>query len=361
MKTNEKSLVISDLLGEWYEQNKRILPWRESTDPYIIWVSEIILQQTRVVQGLDYFNRFVRRFPNVASLAVADEDEVLKYWEGLGYYSRARNMHTAAKEIMDRFGGVFPSGYEDVLSLKGIGEYTAAAIVSFAWNQPYPVVDGNVYRVLARVFAEDTPIDSPKGKKLFYALASELMNDKYPARHNQSMMELGALQCVPRNPDCGVCPLKDHCAAFASGKVHLYPVKQNKTKTRNRYLHYFYIIYNGTVLFSRREKEDIWKGLYEFPCIETQEQMDFADLQRTEDFHRLFDRTGQLDIEVELSNIKHVLTHQILFATFYQVRIERMNKTLQSYLQVLPEDMDLYAVPRLLHIYLDKLRGNLSD
>lgn len=359
--TNEKSLVISDLLGLWYEQNRRLLPWRESNDPYIIWVSEIILQQTRVVQGLDYFNRFVCRFPDVTSLAEAEEDEVLKYWEGLGYYSRARNMHTAAKEIMERFGGIFPSEYVDVLSLKGIGEYTAAAIVSFAWNKPYPVVDGNVYRVLARLFAEETPIDSPRGKKLFYAFASELMNDKYPARHNQSMMELGALQCVPRNPDCGICPLKNYCAAFASGKVNLFPVKQNTTKSRNRYFHYFYIIYNGKVLLLRREKQDIWKGLYEFPCIETKEQMDFADLQSTVDFHHLFDQTGRLDINVELLNVKHVLTHQVLFATFYKVRIERMSDSLQNYLQILPKDMDLYAVPRLIHIYLDKLRGNLSD
>lgn len=358
---NGKSLAISDLLGKWYDQNRRLLPWRESTDPYIIWVSEIILQQTRVAQGLDYFNRFICRFPNVVSLAAADEDEVLKYWEGLGYYSRARNMHAAAKEMMDRFDGVFPSRYEDVLSLKGIGEYTAAAIVSFAWNKPYPVVDGNVYRVLARLFAEETPIDNLKGKKLFYALAAELMNSRYPAHHNQAMMELGALQCVPRNPDCGICPLKDHCVAFALGKVDLYPVKQSLKKSRNRYLHYFYIIHHGKLLLSRREKQDIWKGLYEFPNIETKEQMDFENLQSTTDFQRMFDDTGRLDIIPELSNVKHVLTHQVLFATFYKIQIERMNEALQHYLQITSENIDLYAFPRLIHIYLDKLKGNLPD
>lgn len=190
--------LISERLIHWYQINRRILPWRETTDPYIIWISEIILQQTRVAQGLDYFNRFITRFPDVQALAEASEDEVLKYWQGLGYYSRARNLHTAAKTIMQQFGGKFPTDYSEVKSLKGIGDYTAAAIVSFAWNQPYAVVDGNVYRVLSRLFAIETPIDSTQGKKEFAELASALLSHKEAGLHNQAIMELGALQCVPQ-------------------------------------------------------------------------------------------------------------------------------------------------------------------
>ena len=207
MSQIENELETSRLLRDWYRIHKRELPWRESSDPYIIWISEIILQQTRVAQGMDYFLRFTERFPDVASLASAEEDEVLKYWQGLGYYSRARNLHAAAKDIMERFGGIFPERYEDVISLKGIGEYTAAAIVSFVWNQPYPVVDGNVFRVLSRLFAVDTPIDTPKGKKAFTELAGLVMDPRYAGQHNQAIMELGALQCVPQNPDCEACPL----------------------------------------------------------------------------------------------------------------------------------------------------------
>mgnify|MGYP000757618191 FL=1 len=199
----ESELEISRILVEWYETYKRELPWRETRDPYIIWISEIILQQTRVVQGLEYFLRFTERFPDVASLAVAEEDEVLKYWQGLGYYSRARNLHAAAKSIMERFNGVFPENYKEVLSLKGIGEYTAAAIVSFAWNQPCPVVDGNVYRVLSRLFAVDTPIDTTKGKKQFAELAGMILDPKNAGTHNQAIMELGALQCVPQTRTAG--------------------------------------------------------------------------------------------------------------------------------------------------------------
>lgn len=206
---------------------------------------------------------------------------MLKYWQGLGYYSRARNLHAAAKDIMERFDGIFPGRYEDVISLKGIGEYTAAAIVSFVWNQPYPVVDGNVFRVLSRLFAVDTPIDTPRGKKAFTELAGLVMDPRYAGQHNQAIMELGALQCVPQNPDCEACPLKERCAAYGTGDVQTYPVKQKKTKTRDRYFHYLYIIYKGKTWLARRKGKDIWEGLYEFPLIETDKAMDFAELQTT--------------------------------------------------------------------------------
>ena len=208
---------IAATLIHWYAENKRELPWRETTDPYRIWISEIILQQTRVVQGLEYFNRFMLRFPDVRALAEAPGDEVMKYWQGLGYYSRARNLHAAAKEIVEKFGGEFPRNYSDVLTLKGIGEYTAAAICSFAWKLPYAVVDGNVYRVLARIFGIDTPIDSNAGKKVFSGLAAELLDRQHPDLYNQAIMDFGAIQCTPKVPVCLYCPLREKCVALASG------------------------------------------------------------------------------------------------------------------------------------------------
>ena len=358
----KKQLEISYLLRSWYQENKRELPWRNASDPYVIWISEIILQQTRVAQGMDYFYRFMERFPDVASLAQADEDEVLKYWQGLGYYSRARNLHAAAKEIMQRFGGIFPRRYEDVISLKGIGEYTAAAIVSFAWNQPYPVVDGNVFRVLSRLFAVDVPIDTSKGKKTFTELAGYLMDPQHAGEHNQAVMELGALQCVPQHPDCAMCPLNAHCAAYAAGRVADFPVKQHKMKTRNRYFHYFYIQCKGTTWITRRGKKDIWEGLYEFPLIETERPMDFAELQQTAAFRRLFDGAGDLSVSVDLSDVKHVLSHQVLYAAFYRVEIAKENRALRGFLRIPVSDIDRYAVPRLIHLYLERLeRGETKE
>lgn len=361
MLQTERELDISRRLVGWYREHRRHLPWRESDDPYRIWISEIILQQTRVAQGLDYYLRFTARFPDVAALAAAEEDEVLKYWQGLGYYSRARNLHAAAKTIVERFGGRFPSRYEDVRSLKGIGDYTAAAIVSFAWNEPYPVVDGNVYRVLSRLYALDTPIDTGKGKKQFAALAGLLLDRRDPGLHNQAIMELGALQCLPRDPDCTTCPLASSCAAYAAGKVEAYPVKQHKTKTRDRFFHYLHIIYKGNTWLHRREGKDIWKGLYEFPLIETEGPLDFAGLQQTEAFRQLFAGAGPLTITPGPSGVKHVLSHQVLYACFYRIEIEQAAEGLNRYLPVPAEAVEQYAVPRLIHIYLEKSGGNLPE
>ena len=361
MRQIENDLKVSRALIAWYNEYKRDLPWRNTNDPYIIWISEIILQQTRVVQGLEYFRRFVNRFPDVESLAVADEDEVLKYWQGLGYYSRARNLRMAACDIMDRFNGIFPDKYEDVISLKGIGEYTAAAIVSFAWSQPYPVVDGNVFRVLSRLYALEIPIDTTKGKKTFTDLAGLLMDNSKAGLHNQAIMELGALQCIPQNPDCNKCPLVDKCMAFAENKVDSYPVKQSKTKIRDRFFHYFYIIYKGKTWLHRREGKDIWTGLYEFPLIETGHIIDFGELQQTDAFQYLFKDAGKLNISVKLKNVKHVLSHQIIYATFYKVEVESETEALQRYLHISCEDIDKYAVPRLVHIYLEKFGRNLFE
>lgn len=354
-------LFVSRILIDWYESHKRALPWRETTDPYLIWVSEIILQQTRVAQGLDYFLRFTERFPTVQALAEAEEGEVLKYWQGLGYYSRARNLHAAAKQLVERYGGRFPRGYEEVLSLKGIGAYTAAAIVSFAWGMPYPVVDGNVYRVLARLFDLDTPIDSTDGKKQFAELAGRLLDPKRASSYNQAIMEFGALQCVPRHPDCAVCPLVDRCMAYARGRVEELPVKQHKTKIRDRYFHYLYLIYNKETWLRRRPAGDIWEGLYEFPLIETEGPMDLANLSQTATYRRWLGKAGELRFFRPLTGVKHVLSHQVLHTSFYGIELERAPEGLEDYLRIPLSEFERYAIPRLIHIYMEKMGGNLSE
>lgn len=352
--------MISGKLRAWYQINKRNLPWRESTDPYIIWISEIMLQQTRVAQGYDYFIRFTERFPNVRSLAEAPEDEVLKYWEGLGYYSRARNLHAAAQRIMTDFGGCFPNQYEDILALKGIGEYTAAAIVSFVWNRPYAVVDGNVYRVLSRIFGIDTPIDTNKGKKEFYELATHIMDAAHAGEHNQAVMEFGALHCVPRNPDCVACIFSDSCVAHASNSVNSLPFKQGKTKVRSRYLHYFHILHEHDTYLRKRPAGDIWQGLYEFPLIETVSPTDFSELAQYSAFRELFRGTDEPEVCQVVSGIKHQLSHQTLHVSFYQIRIQKSSKALSAYRRIPSENLSDYAIPRLLHIYFEKTEGKLS-
>ncbi|MDR1222309.1 MAG: A/G-specific adenine glycosylase [Tannerella sp.] len=342
----------SKILREWYRKNERDLPWRHTKDPYLIWISEIILQQTRVAQGLDYYMRFVARFPDVRSLAEAEQQDVLKCWQGLGYYSRARNLHEAAKDIMSRYHGIFPGQYKEILTLKGIGDYTAAAIASFVWNRPYPVVDGNVYRVLGRLYAVTAPIDTGEGKKKYLELATLLMPPDQAGMHNQAMMEFGALQCVPQNPDCKQCPLSDSCLGYASGNPQQYPVKQNKTKTRDRYLNYFFTVYDSHTYLRRRAGKDIWEGLYEFPMIETAASMDFLELKDEKTFNRLFRGTGEPAISVVTNDVKHVLSHQILHATFYRVEIQKENAALKKYLKIPLSALDEYPFPRLIDSFL---------
>jgi len=248
---------FSSKLINWYHQNKRDLPWRNSTDPYQIWLSEIILQQTRVDQGLSYFNKFIEHHPNVNSLANAPEKEVLNLWQGLGYYSRARNLHFTAKVISKEHKGIFPSDYNDILKLKGVGEYTAAAIASFAYNLSYPVIDGNVYRVLSRIFGIENPIDSSKGKKIFKALATELIDNKNPATYNQAIMEFGALQCTPKKPKCEDCPFRLECYALKNELTAELPKKEKKIKQRNRYFNYVVVIDNEKIYLKERKEKDI--------------------------------------------------------------------------------------------------------
>jgi len=342
---------IGEILIRWYSEYKRELPWRETTDPYRIWISEIILQQTRVAQGLDYFLRFTERFPDVRSLAEAPEDEVMRYWQGLGYYSRARNLHAAAKDIVARFGGEFPRDYEKILSLKGIGDYTAAAVCSFAWRLPYAVVDGNVYRVLSRLFALDLPIDSTAGKKYFADLAQRMLDRERPDLYNQAIMDFGAMQCVPKSPDCSRCPLQPCCQAYAQGKTELLPVKAGKTVVKPRYFNYFHIHYQGNVLLARREEKDIWQNLYEYPLIETEKPVDFTEIRQSETWRQWMEGGGDIRMIRVVEMPKHVLSHRIVYARFYEMETEVLSEHLQKYLSVPEEEAGQYAVSRLIEMY----------
>ena len=347
--------AISEKLISWYRANRRELPWRRTSDPYMIWISEVILQQTRVVQGLDYFNRFIARFPDVQTLAAAHQDEILKYWQGLGYYSRARNLHEAARYIVSHFNGKFPVSYKDVLSLKGIGEYTAAAICSIAYKQPFAVIDGNVYRVLSRLFAIDTPIDDTKGKKLFSELAQSLIPIQYPDIYNQAIMEFGALHCLPRNPHCPECPLQENCLAFKMSIVNSLPVKRGKTKIKPRYFNYLHIVRGINTLISQRNQKDIWQNLYEFPLIETNHPVTITELAQTDDFKYLF---GDISLQVEaiVAMPKHQLSHRTIYATFYRIEIQEFSPAMQkNYKEIPSANLMQYAVSRLTESYLEQL------
>ncbi len=355
MNIFESQSYINDLLHNWYNVNKRDLPWRNTTDPYLIWISEVILQQTRVNQGLEYYNRFVERFPNVLELAKAEEDEVLKYWQGLGYYSRARNLHKAAKQISVKFNGQFPAKHNDILELAGIGDYTAAAITSLAYNQPYAVVDGNVYRVLSRLFGISTPIDTGKGKKEFSELAQSLISKTEPAIHNQAMMEFGALQCVPSSPDCTNCPFQSVCQAFATNKVPDLPVKQHKTKTSVRYFNYLFIRHEDNTYLQKRTAKDVWQNLFEFPLIEANKLLDFKELTENDTFKRIFSGIETVELTEKMNPIKHILSHRVIIAQFITLNISDCNNELDKLISVPLSDIDEYAVSRLMELFLEKL------
>lgn len=341
---------FSNTIEKWYQEYKRELPWRESADPYVIWISEIILQQTRVVQGYDYFMRFMKRFPDVATLAQADEDEVMKYWQGLGYYSRARNLHAAAKSM----NGVFPKTYPEVRALKGVGDYTAAAICSFAYNMPYAVVDGNVYRVLSRYLGIDTPIDSTEGKKLFAAVADELLDKKNPALYNQAIMDFGAIQCSPQSPNCMFCPLASGCSALAGGMVAKLPVKQHKTKTTNRYFNYIYVRMGAYTLINKRTGNDIWKNLFEFPLIETPEAVSEEEFSALPEFRAMFAEGETPIIRLVCRDVKHVLSHRVIYANFYMVDLPENSQSFTSYQKIKADELEQYAVSRLVHAFIEK-------
>lgn len=343
---------FSRTIIEWYEVNKRELPWRESADPYLIWISEIILQQTRVAQGYDYFVRFVGRFPDVKTLAEAEEDEVMKFWQGLGYYSRARNLHEAARSM----NGVFPKTYPEVLALKGVGEYTAAAICSFAYGMPYAVVDGNVYRVLSRYFGIDTPIDSTEGKKLFAALAQEMLDVGRPADYNQGMMDFGAMQCTPQSPDCLFCPLAEGCVALRKGMVAKLPVKQHRTKTTNRFFNYIYVRAGAYTYINKRRGDDIWKNLFELPMIETEKALTEEEFLRLKEVREMMGEKPV--VRLVCKGVKHVLSHRVIYADFYEVIVPEEWDGFGGFQKIRAEELGRYAVPKLVQGFIEKYVGN---
>jgi len=309
---------FSSSIITWYKANLRSLPWRETQKPYLIWISEIILQQTRVTQGLPYYYKFIQTFPTIEALANADEQEVLAIWQGLGYYSRARNMHKCAQEVVNNYKGCFPMSFDALLKLPGIGPYTAAAIASLAYNMPIPVVDGNVYRVLARVFGLKNNIADAKSFRVFFNLSEELIDHNHPGNYNQGVMELGATVCLPQNPKCNFCPINESCFAKQHNTQSKLPVKIKKSKKRNRFFTYLVIEVNGKLAMSERTKNDIWKGLFEFYLIENKADTSIDEVENTL-------LKNLLDIDAFLTNTtqmpKHILSHQTLFTSFLHFKL----------------------------------------
>ncbi len=316
-------MSFSDKILAWYHENKRDLPWRETLDPYKIWLSEIILQQTRVAQGTPYYFKFVDAFPTVQDLANADEEQVLKLWQGLGYYSRARNLHAAAKIVVQDYNGVFPASYKELLKLKGIGDYTASAISSICFNEPRAVVDGNVYRVLSRYFGVDIPINSSEGIKYFKQLAQEMLHPTNIRDYNQGIMEFGAIQCTPKNPNCEVCPITDGCLALARGTIKNLPVKVGKTKVKNRYFNYLVPIRiteagDKITQLRQRKGKGIWQNLWEFPLLETENEVGLEQIERG--YVEILNLRGKPQISLyNKEGIVHKLSHQHLHTKFWIV------------------------------------------
>lgn len=383
---------FSNTILSWFRENGRELPWRETKNPYAIWLSEIILQQTRIAQGWEYWERFMAQYPTVEDLAAAHEDEVLKLWQGLGYYSRARNLHTAAKQIVAL--GHFPDTLEGIKQLKGVGDYTAAAIGSFAFDIPAAVVDGNVYRVLARYFGIDTPINSTQGKKEFAALAQSLLPSSKAsdslssfspasdfqsslslvAAYNQAMMDFGAIQCTPQSPKCLLCPLAETCEAMRSNRIAELPVKQKTLKVKTRHLSYIYIRCNGMTAIHRRGEGDIWQGLWEpFNASDiTEATASIASAQASPSSAKFSPSSAKLSpfkselaASLHLSNVdglqllaqdvKHVLTHRILLADFYLLETEARPQLPDDYIWIKEEEIEDYGIPRLIELMLEKI------
>jgi A/G-specific adenine glycosylase len=349
-------MEISNILINWYGQNKRDLPWRTTSDPYIIWVSEIILQQTRVDQGREYFSRFISRFPDVKTLSDATEFEVLKYWQGLGYYSRARNMHSAAKTIVKELQGVFPVKSDEMKKLKGVGPYTASAIASICFDEPTPVVDGNVMRVVARLFGISMPVNIPSGQKAIYETCNLILDRKRPGKFNQAIMEFGALLCTPRIPGCIFCPLQLRCEAYRTGKVESLPTKIKPAKPRTRYFNYLVVVHDDkdgdqVIYIKKRSGKDIWEGLYELPLIETARASEPEELYGSAEWNAVF-KQQPIDILEYSDNYKHQLSHQTIHARFVFIRVEGIPEGADSWKRVKISELQGFPIPRLIDRYL---------
>ena len=346
MRTKFTSKII-----DWYLQNKRDLPWRKTKDPYVIWLSEILLQQTRVEQGLPYFNKFLKAYPDLKSFVAATEDEILKMWQGLGYYSRARNMMSCAKIIIEQYDGKFPDCYSELVKQKGIGRYTAAAIASFCFNEPVSVIDGNVYRVLSRVFGIENDLSSSKSYQAFYNKAQDLIDIRRPDLFNQSMMEFGALHCTPRNPSCESCIFSESCIANLHNMQALLPIKTRKTKRRNRYFNYIIISFENKILIKKRSKGDVWNGLYEFLLLEKDNEEAFKLLDSAELQNRNF------KVFSSSKEYKHILSHQTIFARFYRANLTsyedfKVIKNDYSMLEIDSDELNKYPISILIDNFL---------
>ena len=347
---------FSHEIYNWYFENKRDLPWRKTSDPYKIWISEIILQQTRVAQGINYYNQFVEEFPTVFDLAAASEDYVLKMWQGLGYYTRARNLHYTAKYIVNNYNGVFPDNFKTILSLKGIGNYTAAAIASIAFNLPHAAVDGNISRVISRYFGITAPIDSEKGKTDIQRIATDLISTKNAGIHNQAFMEFGALQCIPKSPNCNLCPVKENCYAANNKLTDQIPLKTKKVKQSTRYFYYYIIESKNFILLEKRTKKDIWKNLHQFPLFESE-----CELSDTEILELKVPVLSKININIRSvsSIVKHILTHQTIYARFIHIETDNNNMNDSNFIRVNKKDIYKFAVPKLLEQHLEKI--NLTE
>lgn len=340
-------MVFSKSLIHWYSNNKRDFPWRKTKDPYYIWLSEIILQQTQVKQGLPYYEAFVIAYPNVFELANASESEVLKLWQGLGYYSRARNLHVTAKFVAFELKGEFPNTYKELLKLKGVGDYTASAIASICFNETQAVVDGNVYRLLSRYFGIETPINSTKGIKEFKKLAQELIDKNNPAEFNQAIMEFGATQCKPKNPDCSICPFNGSCAALQKKMIDKLPAKQKTVKVKRRYFNFLvFVSKNGKTILEKRKTKGIWQNLYQFPLIESDIPLDYKRFKPMVSSHHLLNGNYKLSLYNE-EDIIHKLSHQYLYTKFWIVQVENLS---EKYIDI--NRVKNFAVPVLIDNFL---------
>jgi A/G-specific adenine glycosylase len=343
---------LSDELIQWYLKNKRDLPWRNTTNAYIIWLSEIILQQTRVEQGMPYFYRFLEKYPDIKAFAAAEEDEILNLWQGLGYYSRGRNMLKTARQVVDEYGGEFPVEYEQLIHLKGIGEYTASAISSFSANQAKAVVDGNVFRVLARYFGISEPINSTKGKKLFQDVANDVLNKDNPGLHNQAMMEFGAMLCKPKNPDCNICPARPDCYAYNNNAIADLPQKLKKTKIKERFLNYIVVTDGDTILMNKRGEKDIWANMYDLPVIESGHRLTAEEVLSLPEFKSYFGENNKIINTYPIK--KHVLTHQHLHAQFIHIENTPI-KLEQKWFYIDVNILENIAMPKIIFIFINNL------
>ncbi|MET0395096.1 MAG: A/G-specific adenine glycosylase [Chitinophagaceae bacterium] len=352
-ETELKGKTFASLLLRWNrEENHRQMPWKGESDPYKIWLSEIILQQTRVEQGLKYYNRFIATFPQVGGLAAAPEAQVFKLWEGLGYYSRCRNLIATARYIAGERNGQFPATYEEIRALKGIGPYTAAAIASFAFSLPHAVVDGNVFRVLSRVFGISTPIDSTAGKKYFTTLAQELLDKKQPGRYNQAIMDFGATVCKPVAPLCPVCPFRHDCYAFLHGKVEALPVKEKKIRIKKRWFYYLVAEYKGQTAIRQRTGRDIWQQLCEFPLIEADREQDSGSIIALAEKQGWLQQ-GKYSVVAVSPLFRQQLSHQLIAGQFISIKLKSKPAAEEGWLWVSKDKMGSYAFPRLINQYLE--------